>query len=619
MSEPAHAVLRPACGRRRPASSTSPDGRCRCSTPTASSPNTWPRAAAPGSSTCRTWAASCCAAADAVPFLQHVLTNNAAALDVLQAQYTIMPRHGGAVDDAYLYRFLESEYLLVVNASNRVKDWEHFHPHVERFPDVGAHGRDRRDRHARAAGPEPRATSWPALSRPGACPSPCATSSRIVTRRRRAGVAWAAPGYTGEPVCFELFVAAAAGAGSLWDALVAAGAVARRTRRPRHAAPRGRPAAVRAGARRWTRRRRDPVLSSRCHLRGELLAAQGRVRRPRRAGRQQAACVRIARRDYSLAADLPRLMRPVAMHRARHRPRRGAGVQSGKQVGWVTSGTAVPYWGWRARACIPRRPTSADCAPSPWPTSTADIVEDDELDRRRPRPASVPALVVPYHLRSDAPPLARPIVCDRSAPAKRARLAGGRRQKATQLIGGDRQPRSGASSECINLIPSEMTASPHGAAALGDGPGLPVCRAQEGRGFLRGGGLLLPGDGLHRARWSGCWRTRCAPISAAPKSNAAWSAARWPTRRVFSAMVDYINRADRKAEPRRIRQGDEQPHRQGRPSQRPAHGRAAGFRRARSAHRVPGRGEFPGARRQPLQASTSPATLELIERHAARS
>src|SRR5512137_286539 len=42
---------------------------------------------------------------NAMAFLQHVLTNNAAALMVGQAQYTIVPNdRGGAVDDAYLYR-----------------------------------------------------------------------------------------------------------------------------------------------------------------------------------------------------------------------------------------------------------------------------------------------------------------------------------------------------------------------------------------------------------------------------------------------------------------------------------------------------------------------------------
>ena len=62
--------------------------------------------------------------AGAAPFLQHVLTNNCEALDPLQAQYTIVPTEtGGAVDDAYLYRFVEDEFLLVVNAANREKDW----------------------------------------------------------------------------------------------------------------------------------------------------------------------------------------------------------------------------------------------------------------------------------------------------------------------------------------------------------------------------------------------------------------------------------------------------------------------------------------------------------------
>ncbi|KKL74901.1 hypothetical protein LCGC14_2060240, partial [marine sediment metagenome] len=75
--------------------------------------------------------------AGAVGFLQHVLTNNAEALDVGMSQYTMVPNEaGGAVDDAYLYRFVEDEYLLVVNASNRQGDWEHFQAHRARFGDV---------------------------------------------------------------------------------------------------------------------------------------------------------------------------------------------------------------------------------------------------------------------------------------------------------------------------------------------------------------------------------------------------------------------------------------------------------------------------------------------------
>ena len=57
-----------------------------------------------------------------VPFLQHVLSSNVMALDLNQAQYAIIPNeNGGAVDDAYLYRFEEDRYLLVVNAANRAR------------------------------------------------------------------------------------------------------------------------------------------------------------------------------------------------------------------------------------------------------------------------------------------------------------------------------------------------------------------------------------------------------------------------------------------------------------------------------------------------------------------
>ena len=58
---------------------------------------------------------------EATAFLQYVLTNNVLALDLLQAQYTMIPNsHGGAFDDAYLYRFYEDEYLLAFPDINPV-------------------------------------------------------------------------------------------------------------------------------------------------------------------------------------------------------------------------------------------------------------------------------------------------------------------------------------------------------------------------------------------------------------------------------------------------------------------------------------------------------------------
>src|SRR4030042_11276 len=50
---------------------------------------------------------------DAIPFMQHVLTNNVMALDPGVAQYTLIQNEGGgAIDDAYLYRLEEGDPFL---------------------------------------------------------------------------------------------------------------------------------------------------------------------------------------------------------------------------------------------------------------------------------------------------------------------------------------------------------------------------------------------------------------------------------------------------------------------------------------------------------------------------
>lgn len=62
---------------------------------------------------------------DACRFLDHLLTNDVARLKLGQVRYSLICREdGGILDDVLVYR-LQSSYLLVVNASNRVKilDW----------------------------------------------------------------------------------------------------------------------------------------------------------------------------------------------------------------------------------------------------------------------------------------------------------------------------------------------------------------------------------------------------------------------------------------------------------------------------------------------------------------
>mgnify|MGYP001472018404 FL=1 len=57
--------------------------------------------------------------AGATDFLNFVLTNDVKKLAVGQGQYSIMcNERGGTIDDLYVYRIGEQEYLLIINASD---------------------------------------------------------------------------------------------------------------------------------------------------------------------------------------------------------------------------------------------------------------------------------------------------------------------------------------------------------------------------------------------------------------------------------------------------------------------------------------------------------------------
>ena len=61
---------------------------------------------------------------DALALVQWVSSNDASALFDGKVQYSCMPNgRGGIVDDLLVYRLAEDHYMLVVNASNRAKDW----------------------------------------------------------------------------------------------------------------------------------------------------------------------------------------------------------------------------------------------------------------------------------------------------------------------------------------------------------------------------------------------------------------------------------------------------------------------------------------------------------------
>jgi aminomethyltransferase len=73
----------------------------------------------------------------ALDFLQGLVPNNVARLQVNQALYTQICRpDGGTVDDLLIYRRGEQEYMVVVNAGTMEKDWAWFTAHAAGHDDV---------------------------------------------------------------------------------------------------------------------------------------------------------------------------------------------------------------------------------------------------------------------------------------------------------------------------------------------------------------------------------------------------------------------------------------------------------------------------------------------------
>ena len=71
---------------------------------------------------------------NALALIQKVTSNDASKLTLGKAQYSCLPNEtGGIVDDLIVYRVKEETYLLVVNASNIKKDWDHISKYNKAF------------------------------------------------------------------------------------------------------------------------------------------------------------------------------------------------------------------------------------------------------------------------------------------------------------------------------------------------------------------------------------------------------------------------------------------------------------------------------------------------------
>jgi len=71
---------------------------------------------------------------NALNLIQKVSSNDATKLTIGKAQYSCMPNEtGGIVDDLIIYQIKDEQYLLVVNASNIEKDWNHISKYNKEF------------------------------------------------------------------------------------------------------------------------------------------------------------------------------------------------------------------------------------------------------------------------------------------------------------------------------------------------------------------------------------------------------------------------------------------------------------------------------------------------------
>lgn len=481
-------------------------------------------------------------------FLQHVLTSNVSALDLNMAQYCIIPNeNGGAVDDAYLYLFQEDNYLLVVNAANIDKDLEHLNRALSGFDctitNISAEW-------ASIAVQGPKSKEMLMTLTGGVSPTKEPTKNSLGTvslEGRQARIA--KTGYTGEPLGYEVYVRSE-DAVWLWNRLVELGA---------------RPAGL--GARDTLRMEASFPLYG--HEMGtapdgseipifavplakfavSFSAQKGDFIGRAALERQHRAFVRYMDRDFSDLSPLPRRIAPIALL-DRGVMRAGMEIYKGdKLVGWVTSGTMVPYFKTQGEGLSTVILEASGKRAIGLCYIDSDVLVDDtvEVDIRGKR---LKAVIPARHMSVGAPPFARPLLYGEQEEVRT--VAGGDRTgKALSLLHKAIENHVWRQEQCVNLIPSENT--PSRAVRLLSGSD-PACRYAEHKKILafyekevfyyQGTKFI---DQVERMlaeemrAYFGCTEVETRTLSG-QMSNMA----------VFSALMDWKNRFDRKNEAKRL-------------------------------------------------------------------
>jgi aminomethyltransferase len=393
--------------------------------------------------------------------LGFVLTNDPRALCPGEAHYTYIANEaGGALDDAYLYRLADDEFLLVVNADNRSKDWDWIAGHNHH----GSTMEDASDELSMISLQGPAATDV-LLEAAGDLELPDSKRNQlVVTTLDHHRLVVARTGYTGESIAFELMVGRDLAVG-LWERLVAAGATpvglgARDSLR------------LEAGLPLYGHELGEDLDGNDIPIFTNPLAPWGvRVRPDEYIGqpdlaRQRAEYELIKRDELTTPVEerrLTHLVKPIAVFDSRKPLRAGYEVfRDGERVGYVTSGTTVPFAEFDG-ASVAALPTEEHAL---RPIGLALIRSD--IRYRSDVPVALQVIdgkgrisnaeLVQKNLWSTAP-YARPYL-GFEPMASRGMLDTGDLSGAADLLREDsRRNTQWRRRECINLIPSEQSTS----------------------------------------------------------------------------------------------------------------------------------------------------------------
>ena len=300
----------------------------------------------------------------------------------------------------------DDEYLLVVNAANRKKDWEHLERLRAGFPETEMIDKTKELAMLSLQGPESRRIMEQLLPG-GGLPEPGRNNCSVATLDNKP-LFIARTGYTGEPLGFELFVDSAQ-VESLWSRLIELGAQpaglgARDSLRLEAGLPLyGNELGLDPGG------MEIPVFAlSQARFAVSFHPDKGEFIGRAALQEQFNDLQKVLERDFEGIGRLKQIIRPIALV-GKGIARHGDKVFiNDKQVGWITSGTVAPYWKTTGEGLESRMVDETGKRPVCLGLidSTLLIGQELDIDVRGKR---IKAVVVAHHLRSE-PPRARAII-----------------------------------------------------------------------------------------------------------------------------------------------------------------------------------------------------------------